>query len=114
MQQVQAAAACADEDEIGGVLVQRAAVQIGKHPFAFCGAVDGGNVAVETEGCAVLRQIGAQAAGEFAEVYVCAVCGAGGGNGFARCAALHHQGQPLAQGCLVFGVFHAGEQGMGG
>ena len=112
LQQVQAAAARADEYEIGGVLLQYAVFQAGDRPFLVGGAVDGGYFGVVMKLGLLLGKVGEKLAGELAEVYVCAVVYAGGGDGLAAGAVVHHQRQPLAQRGFVFAVLHIGKQGM--
>ena len=60
----------------------------------------------------LLGKVGEKLAGELAEVYICAVVYAGGGDGLAAGAVVHHQRQPLAQRGFVFAVLHGGKQRM--
>ena len=112
LQQVQAAAARADEYEIGGVLLQYAVFQAGDRPFLVGGAVDGGYFGVVVEGGLLLGKVGKKLAGQLAEVHVGAVGKMGGGDGLPAGAVVHHQRQPLAQRGFVFAVLHGGKQRM--
>ena len=112
LQQMQAAAARANEDEIGGVLLQYAVFQAGDCPFLVGGAVDGGYFGVVMKLGLLLGKVVKQLAREFAEVHVCAVRDVGGSDGLVAWAIVHHQRQPLAQSFRVFAVLHLGKQRM--
>ncbi len=82
LQQVQGAAAGADEDELGVDVAVLAGLRVleRKVPAAAGGALDAGDVVAVVDLDAVVAQVGGQLAGQCAEVDVGALRCAGGGD----------------------------------